>query len=353
MTAQTLLVIVVIIESILLMDALVVFLGHGLWLTWRRRRSSARVAEARAAVAAAIEDAIPSEEQLRPLRSLATRWQIRLLVEAARNMSGERRERLCALARELGLVDGARAWCRSRLWWRRLHGARLLTALGDGEAAMLALLEDLHPVVRAQAAEWAADHPAPGVIDALLNHLDDDSGLTRFTARDSLLRMGDAVIAPLISYLSRHTGRRVEAAMEVAAGLADPRLLSPALAACRNRLPRARALAAVLLGAIGGREGAGVLMVLLADPAPGVRAAAAQALGRLGYWPAAPRLAPLLRDLAWSVRREAGLALRALGAPGVLYLRRLLSDDDPFAVDMARQILDLPDVVWQPASPSP
>jgi hypothetical protein len=42
------------------------------------------------------------------------------------------------------------------------------------------------------------------------------------------------------------------------------------------------------------------------------------------------------------VRREAGLALRALGAPGVLFLRRYLTDNDHFAVEMARQVRDLP-----------
>ncbi len=353
MTADALLVPVVIIECILAMDALMVFLGHGLWLRWHRSRSSARVGQARAALATALDDPSPPEALLRLVRALSPRWQVRLLVDAARNLSGDRRERISMLAREAGLVDGARAWCHSRFWWRRLHGARLLTVLGHGEPVMPALLADPHPAVRAQAVEWAADHPTPGVIDALLYLLDDESGLTRYTVRDSLLRMGDAVIEPLVSCLSRHTSRQVEAALEVATGLADPRFLAPALAACSNRLPRARVLGATLLGAVGGRDGAKALMALLADPEPGVRASASQALGRLGYWPAAPRLAPLLRDLVWSVRREAGLALRAFGAPGVLYLRRLLSDDDPFAVDMARQILDLPDVVWQPASPSP
>jgi HEAT repeat protein len=207
--------------------------------------------------------------------------------------------------------------------------------------------------VRAQAAEWAVDHPAPEVVEALLDLLDDAAGTVRFAAHASLLRMGDVVIEPLTRLLARPDGDRVEAALGVAAGLADPRLLPPILAACRSRLPRARALAATALGITGGHDGVAALTALLDDPAPTVRAAAAQALGRLGFWPAAQRLAPLLRDAAWSVRREAGLALRAFGAPGVLYLRRLLSDHDPFAVDMARHVLDLPDVIMHPGAPSP
>jgi HEAT repeat protein len=80
---------------------------------------------------------------------------------------------------------------------------------------------------------------------------------------------------------------------------------------------------------------------MLGDPVPQVRAAAAQSLGKLGYWPAAAHIAPLLRDPSWVVRLEAGQALRTLGAPGILFLRRFLADDDKFAADMARQVLDV------------
>ena len=81
---------------------------------------------------------------------------------------------------------------------------------------------------------------------------------------------------------------------------------------------------------------------------PEVRAAAAQALGKLRHWPAAAALAALLRDRAWEVRRAAGFALRALGAPGLLFLRRSLQDTDRYAADMARHVLGLPD----PAGPT-
>jgi hypothetical protein len=62
----------------------------------------------------------------------------------------------------------------------------------------------------------------------------------------------------------------------------------------------------------------------------------------MGHWPAGPAVARLLRDRAWEVRRASGLALRRLGSPGQLLLRRALTDADPFAADMARQVLDLP-----------
>ncbi|MGA7668850.1 MAG: hypothetical protein WBW04_00410, partial [Nitrolancea sp.] len=63
--------------------------------------------------------------------------------------------------------------------------------------------------------------------------------------------------------------------------------------------------------------------------------------GRLGHVTSASALALKLRDRAWDVRRAAALALRDFGAPGILYLRRSLNDVDPYAADMARQLLDI------------
>jgi HEAT repeat protein len=81
---------------------------------------------------------------------------------------------------------------------------------------------------------------------------------------------------------------------------------------------------------------------MLSDRVPEVRAAAARGLGRMRHWQAATNLALGMRDPAWRVRRESGMALRAVGAPGVLLLRRTLKGDDAFAADMAQLILDLP-----------
>ena len=43
------------------------------------------------------------------------------------------------------------------------------------------------------------------------------------------------------------------------------------------------------------------------------------------------------------MRRDAALALRGLGPACESPLERALRDDDPFARDMARQTLDLPE----------
>ena len=189
------------------------------------------------------------------------------------------------------------------------------------------LMRDPHPAVRAQAGEWAGDHPTAELIPSLLGLLTDPAKRCRFTAENSLLRMGGLAVRALVDYLSSHAGVDVEAAMAVAAGLAEPRFAGPALRLCRDPIPETRALAAGLLGQLGGSEAVAVLTELMGDSDSAVRAAAARAL----------------RDRAWDVRREAGRALRALGSPGILLLRRYLSDEDAFASDMARQVLDIPE----------
>jgi HEAT repeat protein len=331
----------ILVEAILLVGAVGVVMGHTLRKQWYVARSKPLLGRARGALTAVLEHSQPSRASLAELRVLPPRIQAQFLVEFARNLRGEQRQRLGTVARDLGFVSRAEALCASRWWWRRLRGARLLTYFGGGTAVVPGLLGDPHPAVRAQAAEWAGYHALPLVIDHLLELLGDSVGLVRFAAQDSLLGGGDVVIEPLCRYLSTRSGPGLEAALEVAIGLADPRFFAPALTLCREDRASVRSLAATLVGALGGREAAAELVTLLGDPAPGVRTAAAHAMGILGHWPATPILANLLRDRAWTVRREAGLALAALGAPGTLFLRRALSDHDRFAADMARRVLDM------------
>lgn len=332
-------------EGALLLSGCLAYVLHGCWLWCYRRISQKRLAEARLMLSSLLggPTAILRQDVRFP-KSLPTSLRIRVLVDLARNLDGVGRRHLTLAAHELGLLQRAEICCKSRFWWRRLEGARHLTLMGGGEGVMPALLLDENPIVRAQAAEWAADHPSPEMITMLLGLLSDDEILSRFTVQDSLVRMGTVVIEPLAQFISSQTGPPVEVALKTAKSLMDPVLLGPALIRCRDESPQVRALAADLVGVLGGTEGIEVLTDLLSDSDERVRASAARALARLHHWAAAIVIGPLLRDRYWIVRREAGMALRSLGAPGILVLRRLRSDNDPFASDMARQVLDLPDV---------
>lgn len=322
--------------------ALAVLLGHGAWLYARRRRAAPRLARGRAALRGVAEGGeVVGPREMEVLRALPISVRTRLLVELSRTLSGSTGAALHALGRELGVVQRAEAMTRSRLWSRRLRGARVLTVMGGDDEVVLPLFQDPHPFVRAQAAEWAAHHPSPKVVRALLGSLTRPGATHRFTVQDSLLRLGSVAAEPLAEFLAERSGAEAALALQLAAALPHAGMQAPALALSRDPHPPTRAGALRLLAAIGGSEGNAAALACLNDEDEEVRAAALLALGRTGDWASAPEVARRLRDPSWEVRRSAGQALRGLGAPGLLLLRRYLNDENPFAADMARQTLDI------------
>jgi HEAT repeat protein len=213
-----------------------------------------------------------------------------------------------------------------------------------GETVGLSLLSDKNLLVRAQAAEWATDHPRPEVVSRLLELLSDPESLCRFYVEDSLLRMGTIVVGRLAEYLNTHSGREVEDALKVCVGVPSPQFLDPALSLVKHESPAVRVLAAKLLGSIGGDQAVNALRKLLKDINAEVRATAASALGRLHYWPASSELADMLGDSDWHVRRNAGYALRAVGPPGILVLRQSMNSKNELAAEMARAALEFSDI---------
>jgi hypothetical protein len=318
-------------------------IGHGSVLAVRDGRRRPRLTAARRELAVALQAGTAVSDPPAAVTALRAGLALQLLGDLAPSLAGGQRRQLTVLAQRFGLLQQAEQQCASRRWTRRLRGARTFTTLGGGDDVVPALLGDPRPDVRAQAAEWAAEHPVPAVIAELVVMLNDPQTLCRFTVEDSLLRIGRLAIGQLAACLDRASGESATAALSVAVWLPDPRFLPGALRLSEDPIASVRALAAELLGALGGAESAARLEALLHDENAAARAAAATAVGTLAHWRAAPALAGLLRDPAWDVRRAAGLALRALGAPGAILLRRAKDDADLFASDMARQVLDLPD----------
>ena len=328
-------------EGALLGAAVSALVGHALHARRRARRDRARFGVLHRLVSLRLAEGTGRLSSAL-LRSMPFRLQVRLLHELAPSLAGAQRARLTELMTRVGITERAERWCGSRRWWRRLQGLRLLTELRAGAAIAPALLDDPRPEVRAQAIEWVTENPDPVLIGRMLCLLDDDRMKGLLPVKDGLVRIGRPCLVPLTHFLSDRRGSALRAGLEVAAVLADPMMLAPAITATRDADPRTRAVAADLTAALGGEDAVDRLAELLDDPHPDVRAAAVRGLGRLEYWPAAARAALLLRDPAWVVRSAAALTLRAFGATGLLLLRRALMDDDPFARDAARQVLDLP-----------
>ncbi len=343
MTDADLLLGVALALAALLLATLVLLVAHGTWRAISDARWRRPLAEARAALAKTADRLELVPEDARALERLPDDRRIDLFAELAQSVAGAPRSALAEAARELGVIDRAEGWCGSRVWRRRLRGARLLTTLGGGEDTVPPLLADPRPEVRAQAAEWAAGHGSEANVRRLTEMLDDPLGLARFTVMDSLIRLGAAAVVPLRDAIAGVGHGAAVAALRVGAAIGDPRLAPAARERLDDADPAVRAWAVRLIGAVGGDENAAAVVGRLEDPAEEVRAAAAVALGRLGHWPAAPQLAARLSDPSWLVRRNTALALRSLGPAGELLLGRALREEDRFARDIARQTLDLPE----------
>jgi hypothetical protein len=339
---RNLLDIVMLLELALLVFAVGLFFSHGLWLFLTEKRRLREMAAARDSLAHLLTRATINIEEIEALRQIPRDVQVAAFLEISRNLTGTGKDRLRFIAREISLLERARKLCESGRWTRRLRGARLLARMDVADPIVEKLLADPNPAVRAQAAEWAASHPSPTVISAMLTMLADPATQARFAVQDAMLRMGSIIADPLAAFLETHSGLPAESGLRVAEALSETRFLPAGLKHSASEDSDVRMAAANLLGAIGGAASADRLTELLKDSDSRVRAAGAHGLGRMNHWQAASQLAESLRDSTWRVRREAGFALRALGAPGALFLRRAIKGNDAFAADMAQQVLDLP-----------
>ena len=313
-------------------------IGNALWTAGNDRRLRSRMGAGRQLLLAAIVAPLP-HDQLKQFQRLGRRIQIRLLAELAPSLEGEQRAALSDLAARLGITARATTQCHSRWWWRRLYATRVLTLVDAGEDIMPTLIRDPHPLVRAQVAEWASQHPSPSLLLALIALLDDMKRIARFAVQDTLLRIGRPSVPALIHALGTMGPVGIASGLIVAARLGDPDLLPLAVSFADHPVPAVRAAAGGVLAAIGGEVAVDALHRLLQDPIPEVRLAGARGLGRLEHWPSATDLLPLLGDPTFPVRREAALALTAMGAPGSLILRTAIRGSDRFAADIAAQAL--------------
>jgi HEAT repeat protein len=326
------------LELFALSLAIAAIVGNALRTARGDRRLRTGMNAGRPLLLAAIDGPL-DDDQLGRLHRLGRHIQIRLFAEIAPSLEGAQRAALRALSARLGITAGATRRSQSRWWWRRLYATRVLTLVDGGEDVMPALIRDPHPLVRAQVAEWAALHPDPATLLTLVELLDDQTRIARFSVQDTLLRIGRPTVPVLIERLGTMGPLGIASGLLVAARLGDPDLLPLALAFADHPMADVRAAAADVLGAIGGEAAVEVLHRSLGDPATEVREAAAHGLGRLEHWPSASVLLPLLSDPTWPVRQEAALALSAMGAPGSLILRTALRGSDRFAADIAAQAL--------------
>lgn len=335
--------IVLLVEAAVALAAALLLVLHGVTLNVFRARRTRLSARARDLLLQSLEAPRSDPAAAAAVRELPAGLRVDVLADVGGQLIGRARDRVGDVASASGTLSRAARLTHSRRWRSRLRGARLFTTLGGGAEHLPRLLSDPRPEVLAQAVEWSADHALPGNVERLLDLLVTGDALARYAVRDALQRLGPAAVGPVRERLRQATGTEAARLLPVARTLASVSMLGDGLRLAIDQLPETRAGAASLLAGLGGEAATLALETMLADDDARVRAAAARGLGRLGGWESGTPLAACLGDPSWDVRLASALSLRALGAPGLVLLRRGLQSDDAFARDIARQVLDLPE----------
>lgn len=334
----------ILLQVLLFVGIAILIVGHGLLLRLKEWYVQPRLTRAHHILSVLLTEGQISPQDQDWIAHLRHEILLGAALALGPSLRGEDRQRVVELMTACGLIDRAERLCRSRLWGMRLRGLRFFTLLGGGESVAPSLLADPHPSVRAQAIEWAGDHPSQATIETLLALLAAGQTPFRFGTQEALLRMGSEVVPHLAEFLAQQHGLSAQLALEVADGLPDTRFIEPSLRLAVDPNPRTRALAIDLLGDLGGLQAEQMAVAALDDADPGVRTAALGAVAHLNLWRSGTAVARLLADDAWAVRHAAAQTLLSFGPPGRILLQQALRQDQELAVAIARQAIDLANV---------
>lgn len=297
----------------------------------RRRRGilEPRIFEYAGATAGrAIQSYLPQ-----PLRRGDRRLAGTILLELARVVKGETRDRVTAAFEALGAVQEAIRSLRSRRWWKRAEAAERIGLMRSQAAVepLIGLMGDEVGEVRMRAARALGLIRGTTSVRTLVQALADPSRWSAIRVAEILISVGAEAVDELMrawNNLPRHA--RISA-LDVLGRIRSLKARDLMTRSLSDADADIRARAAHGLGLIGDPDAAGALMKALRDPNWPVRAMAAKALGRLGDAAAIPALSEALKDREWWVRANAGEALRLLGPAGVEALVRMLDADDTYA----------------------
>ena len=253
-------------------------------------------------------------------------------------IAAEPMERLAMRIRNDPWVVAVLAGASSRIWWKRMNAARLLTFVcRDSDQALLAsLVMDRNPAVAAAATAGVAAHAGPALVEAMVRNLASQPSSVRLQQMLALRNHADVAGPILLSVIAKPSSlEELQTMVHFAEILGTVPALTAVVDLASHHHPEIRARVARALRAafVPGAERAALR--LLQDSDWRVRAAAARALEGLHSEAAVPALAIALHDAQWWVRFRAGLALAGLGPLGRATLDRVAVSDDLFASQMA------------------
>lgn len=266
--------------------------------------------------------------------------------------------RLHPLARRLLIEPRAMQELGRRNPALRARAAVKLGYLGSDNAvpALLEALQDDQLDVRLAAAQALVQMRHVPAIGPVLRALAMPGRWPLQRATELLVDYGDDVVEPLRGVLAARDEVPPPAAVSVALnvlGMLGARRAAPeVLGWLEHNDPEIRVAAARALGGMAERGTSPALVRALRDEEWEVRSMAAKALGQLREAGVIQALEGALSDPAWWVRFNAAQSLAELGANGMEALRRAMNtDEDAFARDISRQLLEERNPRVQEATP--
>jgi len=260
-----------------------------------------------------------------------------ILLESARIVKGETRDRMTAAFEAHGLVREAIRGLRSRRWWKRADAAEKLGLMRSRTAVepLVARMNDAEAEVRIRAARALGLIRGSTSIRPLVSALADPSRWSAIRVAEILINVGAEAVDELLAAYDGLPHHARVSALDVLGRIRSLRAEGLMTQCLSDPHPDIRARAAHGLGLIGDPGTAPDLIRALKDQEWPVRAMAAKSLGRLGSPTSIVPLREAMKDRQWWVRYNSGEALRASGPGGLEALTDMLAADDPYARHMA------------------
>ena len=233
---------------------------------------------------------------------------------------------------------------QSKSWHKRQRTATYLPYIAINQVIVTPLLHALRDkvlMVRFSAAHSLAKIKATEAIVPILENLALPAQWPIERTIEILNEMGSDAVATLVEYLS-FPGAKLDGKIYAisALGMQHTRIALPAILTHLNHSNKEiRIHSARALGNIGASEALSALCETMHDSEWEVRAACARSLGLLKEKGALPFLVEGLGDPAWWVRYNSADSLAELGEAGVQALKEAFTNDDQFARDISRLVL--------------
>jgi HEAT repeat protein len=266
-----------------------------------------------------------------------------VLLDFARDVTGESFERLMYFFEALSLADRELERLRHRSWWIRSEAANILGRMRSRSAVpgLTAALNDSNNDVRLQAMQALLILNGVESLKTILEHSRSLSQWTTIELSVVVAKFHSTAVRYLMEGLTTPDRSVVMFCIEMLAQIGFVSAVEPLLElTTRNSDPEIQEKALEALGRLGDMRANEVLTKFLKHPAPRVRLKAVEAIGKIGGEQAEYAVMPALMSQNFEEKLVGARALAALGTNGFQLLREAVSGTDELTSAIAQQVLE-------------